>query len=124
MPAKENSLLFFILVLGWQLIGRKIGWVLSRAVLYTAPIAVTAIICVIWGVGLAFGYRLLAVHFHPGIILKVLGYGSVAYVSVLNYGLIDERTIPEDKMPIHLLIKTVPLLVFIIASAMFAFTIH
>ena len=117
-------MLFFIIVFVCQLIGRKIGWTLSRAILYAAPMAVTATICVIWGVGLAFAYRLLVVHFHPGIILKVLGYGSIAYVSVLNYGLINESTIPEDKLPIHHLIGSVPVFAFIIASIVFGFVLH
>jgi hypothetical protein len=114
---------FFLGVLFSTWIGRKIGWAISRGLLYSTNVAVCFVVCVIWGLGTAYALRVFMLATNPGLLLKIFGYGGGAYVSIPNYGLLNESTIPETEMPRHVLIKGVPFLVFIVASVVFAFFI-
>ena len=77
----------------------------------------------VWGVGLAYGLRLFILAMHPGLLLKIFGYGAGAYVSIPNYGLLDEGSIPNEQLPTHIFIKGVPWILFMGTSVVFAFTI-
>jgi hypothetical protein len=46
----SNSIVFLVSCLfGFVFIARRIGWSISGTFLYSGPIAVTAISCVLWG---------------------------------------------------------------------------
>src|SRR3984885_16332813 len=107
---------FFLGVTFLMVIGRKIGWGLARGLLNSASIAVGVVVCLIWGLGTAYGLRAFIVATHPGLILKIYGYGAGAYVSIPNYGLLDENSVPDDIIRQHVIIKSVPFFVFIIVS--------
>ena len=101
---------------------RKIGWLLSRNVLYGANGAVVVFVCILWGAGIAYLLHLLIAWQNPNLILKIIfGYGFGLYISIPNYGLLNESSIPLIKKNRHLLIKAVPFFVFIITSILFAF---
>jgi hypothetical protein len=109
-------MLFFIIAFVGMYIGRKIGWALSRGILYfsSTPTAVT--ICVVWGVLVAFGVHVLNEWQHPNIILKIImGYALGAYVSIPNFGLLNESTIPEKESSRHEMISLLPMTTYIIA---------
>lgn len=36
---------------------------------------------------------------HPGLVLKIFGYGGGGYISIPNYGLLDHGAIPESEFP-------------------------
>ena len=112
---------FFIGCLFSTWIGRKIGWTISRGVLYSSSSAVCIVICLVWSIGVAYALRLSILATQPGLLLKVFGYGAGAYISVPNYGLLDESSIPESGMPRHVLIKGLPFVAFIVASIALAF---
>ena len=98
-------------------------WAISRSLLYTSSWAVCVILCAAWGIGLAYGLRLFILAMQPGLLLKLFGYPAVAYISVPNYGLVDERMIPESGMPRHIFFRSVPMTLYIVASVIFAFTV-
>lgn len=104
-------------------VGRKIGWSLSRHFLYTSGWVVSIILCLGWAIGVAYGLRLFILATEPGLFLKIFGYGAGMYISVPNYGLFDESTIPQQGRLRHDFINSVPLLLFILASVVFAFTV-
>ena len=79
------------------------------------------VVCVAWGIGVAYALHLFILAMLLGLLLKIFGYGPGAYVSVPNYGLLDESTIPDYKMLRHVFIKGVPMLLYIVASVVFAF---
>ncbi len=112
---------FFLGVTFSMFIGRKIGWGLSRGLLYSASIAVCVIACLIWGLGTAYLFRVLVIATNPGLLLKIYGYGAAAYTSIPNYGLLDENSIPDAVIRQHVIMKAVPFFVFIIASIALAF---
>jgi hypothetical protein len=114
---------FFFGCLFATLIGRRIGWMLSRRVLYASSWTVSIILCFGWACGVAYGLRLFILAMHPGLILKVFGYGAGMYISIPNYGLVDEATIPESGRSRHEFIKGVPMVLFIVASVIFALVI-
>lgn len=103
-------------------LGRMIGWTVSR-VLYSSGWGLCAVVCILWGIGLAYGLRLAILAAHPGLLLKMFGYGAGTYISIPNYGLIEESTIRDYQMYRHVLIKGVPLVLFIITSLVFAFAV-
>lgn len=112
---------FFLGVLFSTWIGRKIGWAISRGLLYSTNVAVCFVVCIVWGLGTAYALRLFMLATNPGLLLKIFGYGGGAYISIPNHGLLDENTVPQSEMARHVTIKSVPFLVFIAASIAFAF---
>jgi hypothetical protein len=91
--------------------------------MYGESTPVCMLFLLLWGTAIAFGYRYLVMSLHPGWIVKIIGYGSAAYVSIPNFGLIAEHTIPSDKVARHNLISNFPLVVFVLCSILFAYTI-
>lgn len=116
------ALAFFFGCLFATWFGRKLGWAISRSLLYSAGWPLCVIVCLIWGVGLAYGLRQFILATNPGLLLKIFGYGTGMYISIPNYGLVDESTMPESQLPRHVFIKGVPWFLFMAASALFAFT--
>ncbi len=46
---------------------------------------------------------------HPNVLLKwILGFALAAYVSIPNYGLVAEATIPEDELARHNMLYVMP----------------
>jgi hypothetical protein len=114
---------FFFVCSVAMFFGRKIGWVLCRSFLYTNW-AVCALACLGWALGLAYGVRSLIVTMHPGWLLRIFAFGVATYISIPNYGLLSENTIPNEGLPRHVFIKSVPFFAFIAASVVFAFTVR
>jgi hypothetical protein len=112
---------FFLLTLGLLLVGRKVGWALSKR-LYGGPKGLVVMFCLIWGPGIAMAIRLLIDANQPGLLLRwIMGYALGAYVSIPNFGLFDESTIPDERLPQHVLLKGVPWLLYMILSVLMAF---
>ena len=98
----------------FMLIGRKVGWALSKGLFYPAPIPVSLIGVVLWGIGVGWCMSRLIGWQHPNGVLKwIFGFALAAYVSIPNYGLIDESTIPDHAQPRHIMILWVPLFAYI-----------
>jgi hypothetical protein len=114
---------FIAFVLVGMFTGHKLGWWLSRIVLYNLPLPLTIVLCLGWGALIGFALHTLFQEFNPGTIAKVFAYGAGAYVSVPNYGLIAEASIPEGTVFQfrHLLIQLVPWVTFVGASFWLAF---
>jgi hypothetical protein len=96
-------MVFFFIAIIFMYIGRKLGWSLSRAVLYTSSPVTSGIISAIWGVGVAFLIFSLIRWQHPNIILKIImGYALGWYVAIPNFGLFHEGSIPDYAKERHL----------------------
>jgi hypothetical protein len=120
-----HSVVVVILVMTVGLfIGRQAGWFCSKALLYPSPTALTAILCVAWGGAMAYATRVLIQSQHLGTIPGVITYAAAAYVSIPNYGLFAEHTIPSDAQAKHHIITVVSLVTFLVASILFAFFIE
>lgn len=97
---------------------------LSRAILYSAPLAMVTVACVIWGALMAFLIHLLITWQHPHWIPKwIFGFALGAYVSIPNYGLLIESSVPDHAMFRHVMVSNLPYLIFIICSVVFAYCI-
>ena len=114
-------MLFLFAALLLMYFGRKLGWRLSRTLLYRAPLALTMFLCALWGCAVALTIYALINWQHPGPVLRwVAGYFLGAYVAVPNFGLVNERTIPQEAQGRHQAISLVPLLVYTASSWAFA----
>jgi len=115
-------MIFFFIALVLMYIGRKMGWALSRSLLYTASTVVALMACLVWGALIAFVIYSLIQWQHPGLILKiVMGYALGAYVSIPNFALISESTIPQNEIPRHYMISLVPSMAYVISCFGFAY---
>jgi hypothetical protein len=115
---------FFLTAIVFMYVGRKIGWLYSRAALYPTPLAPCAVLCVIWGLAVAGSMYGLISWLQPGTILRwLMGYALGSYVSVPNYGLFDESTIPESARSKHNLISALPPLVYVLALVLLAYAV-
>ena len=115
---------FFFVCFMAMFFGRKVAWTLCRSLLYTSPWVVCGAVCVGWAVGISYGLRLLIVNMHPGWLLMIVAFAVATYIAIPNYGLLNESTVPDEGLPRHVFIKSVPLFAFIASSVTFAFTIQ
>lgn len=116
-------MIFFLLAVAFMYVGRKLGWTLSRAVLYTAPAGLVVALCIGWGLLVAFAIRELLNWQQPGVILRWLfGYWLGAYVAVPNFGLFSRASITPEARGRHNLVSNVSMLVYIVASVALAYT--
>lgn len=98
-------------------LGRKIGWLISKKILYRTAEPLGGILSIIWGGGVAFVIRHLIDWQHPNLVVKIImGYMLGAYVSVLNFGLLDESTVPSATIPKHKALSVLPLLAYVATS--------
>lgn len=119
-----HVVIFIICCILGPIIGRKLGWIISRNVLYHAPTSLAVMICVIWGIGTAYMLRMAVTGLHPNIILAIIGFMAGGYISVPNYGLIAESIIPDSGKTRHHVVSNLPFLVYIVASVLFYFKIR
>jgi hypothetical protein len=114
---------FFFAAIAFLFLGRKIGWFVSRAFLYPASLWMGTILSIGWGIGVAITVHGMISWGHPGVIMRwILGYALGAYVSIPNFGLVDDNSVPSHAQLQHMIISNLPLIVYIIGSIVFAFT--
>ncbi len=66
---------FFFFALGFMSGGRKLGWALSRAMLYNAPVADAVTLSLAWGIVVAGAMRAVLNWQEPGAVLRwIMGY--------------------------------------------------
>lgn len=115
-------MVFSLVALVGMFVGRKVGWFISRNFLYPLPKSTALLLCIIWGTIIAFLIHSLILWQNPNIIIKViLGYFLGAYVSMPNYGLINESTIPDEELSRHNMIKLIPVITYIVFTILFTF---
>jgi hypothetical protein len=108
-------MVFFFIAAIFMYVGRKIGWSLSKSVLYTASPVVAGIVSAIWGVGVAVSMFCLIRWQVPNLVLKIImGYALGGYVSIPNFGLFQEGSILEEAKPRHLMISTWPPVAYLV----------
>ncbi len=115
-------MLFIFISLLSLYIFRKLGWFVSKNGLYGSHIVTVSVVCFLWGLAISYLFHILIQWQDPNVIVKtIFGYGVGAYVSVPNYGLVDDSTVPEYKLSRHQLISLLPWIVFALSSLAFAF---
>ena len=121
LGVKAASMAFFFITFGFMYVGRKLGWELSKAILYSIPLAGCMALCIVWGAAVAIAIHGLIEWLHPGVILRwIMGYSLGTYVAVPNFGLLSEANIPQGAKSRHLLVSVLPTTVYVICSFVFA----
>ena len=109
-------MVFFIASLVFLFLGRKLGWALSKP-LYVAPLPVVVVFCLLWGGIVAAAIHGLIIWQEPSWILRwIFGYALGGYVSIPNYGLVHEATVPDEAIRQHALLKSIPWVTYIVLS--------
>jgi len=120
----KGQIAFLLFSAVFMYFGRKLGWLLSKASLYTAPLPVVLVECIIWGGLVAYLIHALITWQQPHWILKwVFGFGAGSYVSSPNIGLLAESSIPDHAYARHFTITNLPFLAFILCSLLFAYVL-
>jgi hypothetical protein len=105
--------------IAWVLVGafsrRRWGWWLSKR-LYFSSLPVVIVLCVGWGVFIALVLHHLIGRYDPSLLAKCFGYCVGAYVSIPNFGLIAEASIPASAQPRHALIEVLPFVTYVAMS--------
>ena len=115
-------MLFFFVALVGMYVGRRLGWYLSKNWLYTVHVGIAAIVCVFWGILVAYSVNLLINWQEPGLILKIImGYALGCYVAIPNFGLFKRETVSPASMSRHLMAFWFPLVVYALCSLGFAY---
>jgi hypothetical protein len=108
-------MVFFFIAAAFMYIGRKVGWMLSKSILYTSPPALAGAVSAIWGAGVAIAMFGIIRWQEPNIILKIImGYALGWYVSIPNFGFLQESSIPEEARKRHSMISIGPAVVYLI----------
>jgi hypothetical protein len=106
-------MLFFLCALLLMFIARKIGWDCSKT-LYSKPMFIVIIFGLLWGIIIAYSIYKIILWQEPNSILRwVMGYFMGAYIAIPNFGLLDESSIPDYALARHVLLKIIPLLIYI-----------
>jgi hypothetical protein len=117
-------MVFFFSTLAFLYAGRKLGWACSRR-LYSASLSAVVTFGLLWGAAVAGSIRGLVLWQEPGAMLRwVMGYALGAYVAIPNFGLLDETTVPPEATPCHVLLKAVPLAVYLACLMALAFLVR
>ena len=112
--------MFVFCSLVFSYIGRKIGWALSKLLMYKSPVYFCVGLCLLWGTLVAVAIQALIVWRDPGTILKwIFGYLLGCYVAIPNFGLFQEPTIPREIRGRHLLISCLPEVTYIVITVLF-----
>jgi len=112
-----ENMIFVLSAIAFMYFGRKLGWAVSKNILYVSPVSIVFAVCLFWGAGVACGVHALIALMAPNIVLKIiLGFLLGAYIAIPNFGLIAESTIPPENMLKHHLISMLPLWIYIFAS--------
>jgi hypothetical protein len=108
---------FAFAALTFMLIGRRLGWALSKGFFYSAPAPLSFVGLLIWGIAVGWGMSRLIGWQHPNMTLKwVMGFALAAYVAIPNFGLFQESTIPEWDQARHAMISSLPLIAYVITE--------
>ena len=120
----RGQIAFVLFSVVFMFLGRNLGWWLSKASLYRDPLPLILVECVVWGGLIACIIHSLITCHHPHWILKwVFGFGVGSYVSMPNYGLHVESSVPDHMKFRHLSITTLPFLAFILCSVLLAYAL-
>ena len=113
---------FALIMIVLMYVARKGGWLASRKVFYRESGPILVLFLVMWGVSMAWLVRVNIVGGNPGTINRwIFGYALGSYIAIPNYGLILESTIPDEMLPQHRMIASVPLFTYIVVSAALVF---
>jgi len=110
----KDNIAFVFISFVFMVVGRKVGWWLSKLIFYPAPAVISFINLIGWGVVVAVGMDVLIGWLHPNVVIKwIMGFALAAYVAIPNYGLLQESSIPDDKQMRHMMISWVSLIVYV-----------
>ncbi len=111
----SNVYFVLVLLLIATPILRKVGWTISKNVLYFSPTLVAVLLTVFWGVLVFYYFNYAVSYFKPNFYIGLI-YGLLNGMYCANpaYALFNENTIPFNQLMKHNLINLVGILSFII----------
>jgi len=106
-------LLFFII----SPLLNRVGWKLSKNILYFSPTFISVILTLVWGFGVFIIFNGVTYYFKPnvyfGLIYSLL---NGMYCANPAFGLFEEDTLTADVLTKHKLINSVGIIIFILLT--------
>lgn len=101
---------------------RRAGWVLSKKVLYLIPQVLSVVLTMVWASLISYLVHILIRWQDPNIVIKsIFGYGFGSYLSIPNFALFDQSTLPPEEVKRTAYIYVVSLVTFVFGSVILAF---
>jgi hypothetical protein len=112
---------FILIMFATMFVSRKVGWLTSRRFFYGERGAALWFFLLMWGTAVAWIVRTAIDAGQPAAWSRwIFGYALGAYMSVPNYGLFIESTIPQEDLLSHRVISNAPLLGYILVTTLLA----
>ena len=101
---------------------RRIGWAISKSVLYTTPQVISVFIAILWAAIVAYLVHALIRWQSPNLVIKIIfGYGFGSYLSIPNFALFDQSTLPPEEIKRTAFLYVASLTGFAVGSVVLAF---
>jgi hypothetical protein len=115
-------MLFALIVVVALIPIRRTGWAISKGILYQVPLPVSVFLTMIWASLIWYMMHTLIRWQDPNIVFKIIfAYGFGSYLSIPNFGLFAQSTLPPEEVKRTAFIYIASLLSFAGLSIVFAF---
>lgn len=110
----HNVAFLFSTIVILLLLARRLGWRVSKRMLYFSADGALIIVGVLWGAGIALVVDALIHWLDPYSLVKwIFGYGLGAYASSPSFGLMNEATLPPGLAARYGVMTYGPVLVYV-----------
>jgi hypothetical protein len=122
LSVAHNVAFFFCAIVILLLLARRLGWLLSKRMLYFSADAALLIVCALWGIAVGVVVDALIQWLDPYWLLKwIFGYAMGAYASSPSFGLMSEATLPPGMAARYGVMTNGPVLVYVVALVVLHF---
>ena len=118
----SNNIIYVIVSFILMYVLRKTGWYFSKKIYVKFSYFLTVIFCIVWGYATALIVGFLIFKYDPNIVVKIIfGYAMGAYMSIPNFGLLSESSVPLEAQKKHKTLSSLPLIIYIVVLVIYAF---
>ncbi len=101
---------------------RKAGWAFSKSILYSIPLIMSFVLTMVWASLIAYLLHILIRWQNPNIVIKIIfGYGFGSYLSIPNFALFAQSTLPPEEIKRTAYVYVAALVTFVLGSLILAF---
>ena len=100
---------------------RRVGWAFSKRILYSAPQIGSVALTMVWAFLISYLLHILIRWQNPNIVIKIIfGYGFGSYLSIPNFALFAQSTLPPEEVKRTAYVYVAALATFALGSVILA----